>query len=44
MRVDVDLDADAAYITLGCGGVARTVEISKRLFVDEDRAGGLRDV
>ena len=41
MRVDVDLDADAAYITIAGGDVARTVELSKRLSVDEDRAGEL---
>lgn len=39
MRIDVDLTADAAYITLGYGQIQRTVEISGRLLVDEDDAG-----
>ena len=39
MRIDVDLTADAAYITLAGGDVARTVAVSERLLVDEDDAG-----
>lgn len=34
MRIDIDLDADALYVTVCGGRVARTVWLSDRLLVD----------
>ena len=39
MRIDTDLSADSAYLALTGGQIARTVQLSPRLLVDEDRAG-----
>jgi uncharacterized protein YuzE len=39
MRVDVDCDAQAVYVTLAGGQIARTVQLADGVLVDEDADG-----
>lgn len=39
--VEVDHDAEAAYIALSAAPVARTVEVSPEVLVDLDQAGAV---
>lgn len=39
MRIYIDLDARAAYVTLAGAAVARTVQLSPTVLVDEDEHG-----
>lgn len=39
MQIRLDADVNALYITLRPGRVARTIEITDTIYVDEDEAG-----
>jgi uncharacterized protein YuzE len=39
LRVDIDCDAQAVYVTLAGGRVARTVRLADGVLVDEDADG-----
>ena len=41
MRVDIDLDADAGYITVSDAAISRTVDVSGSVSVDIDSSGNL---